>query len=748
MIIHSIHAVNVLKYAKLNLDNLPEKGKIAVSGANESGKTAIVETISFALFGRTFTNDPDNITRTIRWGESSCSVEMVFTAASDNSYTITRSVDKQGLHSAEFAITGEDAPFAIGPQAVLDEVINVCGFDFEQYLDSLYLAQMEITSSASQAETIKVIAGSASIEAISDELRYEIGNEQNGISAAEQERGRIRNQIESLDVQEDSLPVTETEKNQFAEQINVHKEEIRSLQDTSSRMREAGTRVQEAGHALIAAGRNISIQQWQEHLTSLTDSNAMMRESVNTLEMESELRSSGELKKYADKLQSRLLAFEPVREQCNTVRSELGTLLGERGRNAEASTVPLPRQQSRLKRRRISQRLYRTTLRMVLVAFVLATILLGTGWWLLTQSPDSEMSVRLFNWLNQQSLWWGSEYLTLVRNAAIASLLITLLLYFMSTRVKSRIKQGAEELVQINERLSIVRKQADLLDHVNDRPLPEVILELKQLDNIPLKTALENFCENNGSIFLSEQLFVDHQQQLNVLLDDIASNVAALRESIATEVGRRNSLTDELHDKINRLDHEIEDIRARQKEAADLQKIIEDMQPSLDDHRARIQVRETALKLAEGTCSNIYTQFNQVLSKYTAIVMPRLTEGRYRQIQIDDKLRVRVFATEKNDFADLEELSSGTQRQIMLAMRMAISKALVEAGQQGRQFIIMDEPFAFFDRERIRNTIKSLTDLDNSITQFWILTQEFESPEQFELNIECSRDRDEMILSG
>ena len=52
MIIHSIHAVNVLKYARLNLDNLPEKGKIAVSGANESGKTAIVETIAFACLGR------------------------------------------------------------------------------------------------------------------------------------------------------------------------------------------------------------------------------------------------------------------------------------------------------------------------------------------------------------------------------------------------------------------------------------------------------------------------------------------------------------------------------------------------------------------------------------------------------------------------------------------------------------------------------------------------------------------------
>ena len=82
------------------------------------------------------------------------------------------------------------------------------------------------------------------------------------------------------------------------------------------------------------------------------------------------------------------------------------------------------------------------------------------------------------------------------------------------------------------------------------------------------------------------------------------------------------------------------------------------------------------------------------------------------------------------------------------SLRLAISRALVEAGQQGKQFIILDEPFAFFDRERIRNTITSLNGMDKNITQFWIITQEFESPEQFELNIQCSRDSDELKVEG
>lgn len=747
MIIHSIHAVNVLKYARLDLENLPEKGKIAVSGPNESGKTAIVETIAFALFGRTFTSDHRSITRTLKWGETNCRVEMTFTAIGNNSYTINRSVDKQGMHSAELFVTGNDTPLAIGPQAVEEQVINACGFDFEQYLDSLYLAQVEITSSASQAHTIKAIAGSTPLESVSDEIRMEICAENESLSATEEEQNRLRKAIESLDVAPEKLSLIEADKKQCVERIDRYEDEANTLQTLSAGIRETGAVIQDAGHALSAAGRDISLQQWQTHLTSVNDAMTTMHDSVSALEMDSELRTGGELKKYIEKLQSRLLAFAPVQQQADIRRAELGALLGESGNTLDAGTVPLNKQQSRLKRQLFLRRIYRRSIQALMLALIVTTIILGAGWWLLVETPDSNISVQLSDWLAQQPMW-SATYQGSLKNAAIASLCITLLVLFMSSRVKSRIGKGRQELNQVSERLKGVRQEVNLLDHINDQPLPEAIDGLRDIDSKPLKLALEKFTENEGSLFISEQVFADHQSQLNGLLDDNAGHAVSLRESIATQVGKLTSLIDEQHNKISKLELEIEDIQKHQKEKIELEAIIEDMQPSMDEHRQRIKVRETALKLTEGACSDIYTQFNKVLSKYTAIVMPKLTENRYKQVQIDDSLRLRVFSREKNDFAELDELSSGTQRQIMLALRLAISRALVEAGQQGKQFIILDEPFAFFDRERIRNTIASLNNMDKNITQFWIITQEFESPEQFELNIQCSRDSDELKVEG
>ncbi len=747
MIIHSIHAVNVLKYARLDLENLPEKGKIAVSGANESGKTAIVETIAFALFGRTFTSDHSNITRTIKWGETNCRVEMAFTAIGNNRYTINRSVDKQGLHSAELFVTGNDVPLAIGPQAVEEQVINACGFDFEQYLDSLYLAQVEITSSASQAHTIKAIAGSTALESVSDEIRMEIRAENDSLSAIEEEQNRLRKAIESLDAAPEKLALIEADKKQCAEQIGRYEDEANTLQTLSTGIRETGAVIQDAGHALSAAGRDISYQQWQTQLTSVNAAMTTMRDSVSALEIDSELRTGGELKKYIEKLHSRLLAFEPVQQQAATCRAELGALLGEPGSTRDAGTVPLTKQRSKLKRQLFLRRIYRRSMQALMLALIVATITLGTGWWLLVETPDSNLSVQLSDWLAQQPLW-SATYQDSLQNAAIASLGITLVVLVMSWRVKSRIRKGRQELNQVSERLERVRQEVNLLEHINDQPLPEVIVGLRDIDSKPLQLAVEHFTENEGSLFLSEEVFSDHQSQLKELLDENAGHAMSLRESIANQVGKLTGLSDEQHDKINKLELESEDVHKRQKEKAELETTIENMQPSADEHRQRIQVRETALKLTEGACSDIYTQFNKVLSKYTAIVMPKLTENRYKQVQIDDSLRLRVYSSEKNDFAELDELSSGTQRQIMLALRLAVSRALVEAGQQGKQFLILDEPFAFFDRERIRSTITSLHGMDKNITQFWIITQEFESPEQFELHIQCSRDSDELKVEG
>ena len=66
----------------------------------------------------------------------------------------------------------------------------------------------------------------------------------------------------------------------------------------------------------------------------------------------------------------------------------------------------------------------------------------------------------------------------------------------------------------------------------------------------------------------------------------------------------------------------------------------------------------------------------------------------------------------------------------------------------GRQFIFLDEPFAFFDQERTANALRVFPDLSDELTQCWIVAQQFPPDQRFALAIGCDRDQEELVSSG
>ena len=64
---------------------------------------------------------------------------------------------------------------------------------------------------------------------------------------------------------------------------------------------------------------------------------------------------------------------------------------------------------------------------------------------------------------------------------------------------------------------------------------------------------------------------------------------------------------------------------------------------------------------------------------------------------------------------------------------------------RGPQFLILDEPFAFFDRQRARASLDILGQISDQIAQVWVIAQEFEDDSHFDLHIECSRDQDKLV---
>jgi len=171
-----------------------------------------------------------------------------------------------------------------------------------------------------------------------------------------------------------------------------------------------------------------------------------------------------------------------------------------------------------------------------------------------------------------------------------------------------------------------------------------------------------------------------------------------------------------------------------------LQNVIDSFMEKRHTLEHRIRVCSVAEELLIGAARHLSHRFNQDLRELVSRTLPLFTEERYEHLQIDDDLNVSVFSSEKRDFMELDEISSGTQRQIMLAVRLALSQELVNTVVSGDQFVFLDEPFAFFDQQRTRNSMAVLPQLSDDINQVWVIAQEFPEDTVFDREIKCSRD--------
>ncbi|MEW8396136.1 MAG: ATPase, partial [Candidatus Thiodiazotropha sp.] len=165
-----------------------------------------------------------------------------------------------------------------------------------------------------------------------------------------------------------------------------------------------------------------------------------------------------------------------------------------------------------------------------------------------------------------------------------------------------------------------------------------------------------------------------------------------------------------------------------------------DLQQKVDDKQRHMEICAVADQLIQGTTREVSHKFNHKLRGLVSKTLPLFTENRYEHLQIDDDLSVRAFSSEKRDFMDLDEISSGTQRQIMLAVRLALSQELVNRAIQGSQFLFLDEPFAFFDQKRTRSSLTVLPTLSEELNQIWIVAQEFAADLKFDMHVRCDRE--------
>ncbi|MES9830962.1 MAG: AAA family ATPase [Candidatus Thiodiazotropha sp. DIVDIV] len=622
MIIHSINAKNVLKYSSLNLNEIPEQGLIAISGPNESGKSSIGETVCFALFGRTFSLDVDELTKIIRWGETHCSAQLEFSAADGQKYQLERFLDDAGNHSARLSPIGvdDDDQVVRGVEQVADKIYQLIGFEYEEFVESFYLAQREITTPHPHSYAVKTMAGLVTLEycdAACQEDRTETLQE---LDLRNQELGGLQKQMEELDINPGLMPGLESERHGVNQRM-----------DKTQRM--------------------------------------------------------------IDELGGASTAYQDVMPKRDKARSKSGSA---------------------------------GFFSFLFLIFAAAS---GGAWYLLNKLPDHDLSVRLNTWLGQMVPSWEAAMLPWLLYAAGGFALLFLIFVIRRAALKKAVSAFDVTATAL----------ADALNNLDD--LPPDVASVEDVVDLPSDVAGEQVVSESIEN-ASDPDVVDRaaRGRLSGRVADWTASLAEVRDGVANELDLLSLGLADTRRRSGELDQAIAIEQERLDRAARLKEMQSSLKEKIDERQQHIDICSLADELIQGASREISHQFNRKLRGLVSKTLPLFTENRYEHLQIDDDLTVRAFSSEKRDFMDLDEISSGTQRQIMLAVRLALSQELVGRAVQGGQFLFLDEPFAFFDEKRTRSALTVLPTLSEELKQIWIVAQDFADDLKFDLHVRCDRE--------
>ena len=271
----------------------------------------------------------------------------------------------------------------------------------------------------------------------------------------------------------------------------------------------------------------------------------------------------------------------------------------------------------------------------------------------------------------------------------VPTFLIFSIIYLKNKNKKIKIEEKNNKKIEekINLEKNTYLNENNLLEK-NNNELNEEINKLK--NNYNLKINLEKEKIKNNYFNKIEN------NKLNNLIN--SENINYELEKIQNEINNKKI-------KLHELEIDKENIEPK---LDNLSKIEEELVYN-NEQKVNLKKLEKSMILAKVILSQAYEKMkNTVTPKFTDNLsrnISKITDGKYKHVNLYDENGL-VVELENGNYIEANRLSIGTIDQLYLSLRLS----MVEDLSEEKMPIILDEAFAYFDTERLKNMIKYLSE--------------------------------------
>ena len=134
---------------------------------------------------------------------------------------------------------------------------------------------------------------------------------------------------------------------------------------------------------------------------------------------------------------------------------------------------------------------------------------------------------------------------------------------------------------------------------------------------------------------------------------------------------------------------------------------------SLGAYDRELQAIDLASARIRDLSGKIYHESGEQFRENVSVLLAGLTEGRYRSISLDERMQVKINTPDR--LLSIDQVSCGTMHQIYFALRLAAGELLTGGADLP---VLLDEPFAMYDEERLESALRYLMSLGRQVVLF------------------------------
>ncbi len=747
----SLYAHN-FKKLRLKQPLVFAEGIVLITGLNESGKSTILDAILYALFGRMIrpSQKPGN-EEIISYGASDCQVRLVFEIAG-NTYRVTREVHKNRPGRAilqEVKAGGTTKNLASTFNDSTAEVERLLGgITYNEIVASSVVAQKDLERLIKQRlddrrKVINIFLNLESFNKVQDQLE----SDKNSIMGTTRNPGRLTLEQRELDRLQDQLKQYkegEAQMAQFEENVKTWKTELASSEARSEKTdglfkvlddydetfeRKAALDVEIRDKAKRVEDLNQQLEQFQSNKEQLKQAKEKTTQYRDLQSIGSKLDAAAE--KF-ETIRTLKLATEQL--QAN-IRSQESSIEEKRKEYESAGQTSQPSSELRS----------HWTYLILTAAFGAGSILsFLIGQELVTVALGSIAVIFLLLHARQIASLSQQASRSKLEQDRVTGLELVKIMEDENSRLKADFEESQKKLSVLSEQsvatLNGVSRYSSLLSkEVTD---PELAFDLvhsayekdvQKLRDLESKIGLlEEFAKNETLV--KERLDLAEKESTEVKEKSADVSLPALPEGIifSKKLLEKTRLErDNLRDAVMTSRVKIEETMKRQQdvrlfieENKDIEEKTRLQQSNVALLKKELEVLKYALQGIEQTAESLRNRVKPQVERYMGLILPAITSGRYKAVQLDDDYTVRVFDPDAGEFKPKEVFSGGTEDQMLLAMRLAFALALMpQAKGRNPEFLFLDEPLGSSDKVR-RDGILTLLhgELSQNFKQIFLIS--------------------------